>query len=94
VSVKDRWVGPREQVLNVPIACRCYEPDKPSSLPSIEGGFTPTALMAGSGEKLSTDLQISQSAYCGLCREPFFSGAAALSIAVDDFTKCCYALTA
>jgi hypothetical protein len=21
VSVKDRWVGPREQVLNVPIAC-------------------------------------------------------------------------
>jgi hypothetical protein len=21
VSIKDRWVGPREQVLNVPIAC-------------------------------------------------------------------------
>jgi hypothetical protein len=55
VSVKDRWVGPREQVLNVLITCRCYGPGKPSSLPSIEGGFTPTASMAGSGEKLSTD---------------------------------------
>jgi hypothetical protein len=43
VSVKDRWVGPREQVLNVPIAYQCYGPSKPSSLPSIESGFTPTA---------------------------------------------------
>jgi hypothetical protein len=29
VSVKDRSVGPREQVLNVPIACWCYGPSKP-----------------------------------------------------------------
>jgi hypothetical protein len=28
VSVKDRWVGLHEQVLNVPIACWCYGPSK------------------------------------------------------------------
>jgi hypothetical protein len=28
VSVKDQWVGPRKQVLNVTIACWCYEPSK------------------------------------------------------------------
>jgi hypothetical protein len=58
MSVKDRWVDPRKQVLNIPIACRCYGPGKPSSLTSIEGGFTPTGSMAGSGEKLGTDPQI------------------------------------
>jgi hypothetical protein len=42
VSVKDRGVGTHEQVLNVPITYRRYGPGKPSSLPSIEGGFTPT----------------------------------------------------
>jgi hypothetical protein len=41
VSVKDRWVGPREQVLNVPIACRRYVPDKPSSRSSIESWLYP-----------------------------------------------------
>jgi hypothetical protein len=35
----------------------------------------PHASLAGSGEKLGTDLLIGQSACCGLCREPFFSGA-------------------
>jgi hypothetical protein len=29
-----------------------------------------------------------------LYQEPFFSGAVALFIAIDDFTKGCYALTA
>jgi hypothetical protein len=42
-----------------------YGSDKPSSLPSIEGGFTPTALMAVLVEKLSTDLQIGQSIMSG-----------------------------
>jgi hypothetical protein len=37
VSVKDRWVGPCEQVLNVPIVCRWYGFGKPSSRPSTEG---------------------------------------------------------
>jgi hypothetical protein len=32
VLVKDRWVGPREQVLNVQIGYRWYGPGKPSSL--------------------------------------------------------------
>jgi hypothetical protein len=35
----------------------------------------PPASLAGSGEKLGLDLSIGQSACCGLCREPFFSGA-------------------
>jgi hypothetical protein len=87
VSVKDRWIGPCEQILNVPITCRCYEPGKPSSWLPIEGGFTPTASMAGLGEKLGMDPQISQSAHWGLCREPFFSRAVALSITVEDFAK-------
>jgi hypothetical protein len=41
VSHKDRWVGPREKVLNVPIACRRYGPGKPSSWPSTEEWFCP-----------------------------------------------------
>jgi hypothetical protein len=28
VSVKDQWVGPCEQVLNVLITCWCYRPSK------------------------------------------------------------------
>jgi hypothetical protein len=64
-----------------------YEPSKPSSLTSTEGGFTPTALMAGSGEKLGTDSLIGQLSCCELCQEPFFSGAVVLFIDVDDFIK-------
>jgi hypothetical protein len=59
ISVKDRWVGPRKQVLNVLIACRRYGSSKPSSLPSTEVDFTPTASMAILGEKLGTDPWIS-----------------------------------
>jgi hypothetical protein len=93
VSVKDLWIDPREQVLNVPIACRRYGSSKPSSLPSTEGGFTPTTSMTVLGEKLTMDPRIGQPACCGLCRGPFFSGAVALFSAVDDFAKGCYALT-
>jgi hypothetical protein len=93
VSVKDRWADPREQVLYVPITCQRYGPDKPNSLPSTEGGFTPTASMAVLGEKLGTDSQIGQPVCYVLCWEPFFLGAVTLSIAVDDFAKGCYALT-
>jgi hypothetical protein len=32
VSVKDQWIDPHEQVLNILIAYRRYGPDKPSSL--------------------------------------------------------------
>jgi hypothetical protein len=67
-----------------------YRPSRPSNLLSIEGDFTPTASMAGSGEKLGMDPWIGQSSCCGLCRELFFSGAVSLSIAVDDGVKCCY----
>jgi hypothetical protein len=34
---------PPRAVWNVPIVCQCYGPGKPSSLPSTEGDFTPTA---------------------------------------------------
>jgi hypothetical protein len=62
-----------------------YGPSKPSSLISTDGGFTPTASMAGLGEKLGMDPLIDQ---------PFALGAVALSIAVDDFMKGCYTWTA
>jgi hypothetical protein len=67
-----------------------YGPSKPSSMPSIEGDFTPTTSMVGLEEKLGTDPQIGQSLCCGLGRELFFSEAVALSIAIDNFVKGCY----
>jgi hypothetical protein len=45
------------------------------------------ASLVGSGEKLGTDPRISQPACCGLCREPFFSGAMTLSNAVGVSRK-------
>jgi hypothetical protein len=41
MSVKDRWVAPREQVLNVRIACWWYRATKPCSLLSIYACFCP-----------------------------------------------------
>jgi hypothetical protein len=46
--------------------------------------------MASLGEKLGTDPRIGQPAHCELCWETFFSGAVALFIVVDDFTKGCH----
>jgi hypothetical protein len=66
-----------------------YRTSKPSSLPLTEGGFITTVSMAALGEKLGTDSRIGQPVCCGLCREPIFSRAVTLSIAVDDFTKGC-----
>jgi hypothetical protein len=57
-------------------------------------GFAPTASLVGSGEKLGTDPRFGQPSYCGLCREPFFSGAVALVNSIDDCAKGCYAMTA
>jgi hypothetical protein len=57
-------------------------------------GFTPTASLVDSGEKLGMDPRIGQLTCCGLCWKPFFSGAVALLNVVDDFTKGHYALTA
>jgi hypothetical protein len=89
----DRWVGPREQVLNVLIIYQRYGPGKPSRLSLTEGGFTPTASMVVLGEKMGTNPRIGQSSCCGLGQEPFFLGTVALSIPVNDFVKGCYALT-
>jgi hypothetical protein len=41
VSVKDRLVGPHEQVLNVPIACRWYGSGKPSSMRLMDVWLSP-----------------------------------------------------
>jgi hypothetical protein len=87
VSVKDRWVGSHEQVLNILIACWCYEPSKPSSLPSIEGDFILTASLVALREKVGMDPWICQSSCCRLAQKPFFSGAMTLSSIVDDSLK-------
>jgi hypothetical protein len=92
VSIKDRWVGPHEKVLKVLIACRCYGSGKPSRWLSTEVCLFPTASLAVVEEKLGRDPWIRRSSNCGLCREPFFSGAVDLYKFVDDFTKDCYAL--
>jgi hypothetical protein len=55
--------------------------------------FSPTASLVVVGEKLGTDPWIRRLSSCGLCREPFFSGAVDLYKYVDDFMKGCYALT-
>jgi hypothetical protein len=55
--------------------------------------FAPTISLVGSGEKLDTDPRIGQPSWCGLCQEPFFSGAVDLLNSVDDYAKGCYALT-
>jgi hypothetical protein len=52
-----------------------YGPSKPSSLSLTEVWLKSIASLVGLGEKLDTDPRIDQPACCGLCREPFFSGA-------------------
>jgi hypothetical protein len=69
MSVKDQWVSPRKQVLNVLTAYRSYGIGNPSSLSSTDGGFTPTASMAILGEKLGTDPRIGQLSCYGLGKE-------------------------
>jgi hypothetical protein len=50
-------------------------------------GFTPTASLVGSREKLGTDPRIGQPTCCGLCQKSFFSGAVALLNSIDDLWK-------
>jgi hypothetical protein len=49
--VKDRWVSPREQVLNAPIVCQCYGPGKPSSWLSTEAYLFPHCLIGCCGRE-------------------------------------------
>jgi hypothetical protein len=90
VSVKDRWVGLREQVLNVSITCWYMGPVSLVGCYQQRVALPPLLSWLPRGEKLGTDLRIGQSSCYRLCQEPFFSGAVVLSIAVDDFTKGCY----
>jgi hypothetical protein len=55
--------------------------------------FDPTASLVGSREKLGMDPWIGQPVCCGLCQEPFFSGAVALLNFVDYFVNGCYMWT-
>jgi hypothetical protein len=70
-----------------------YGPSKPSSYRQQMLEFAHTASLVGSGDKLGMDPRIDQPACCGLCREPFFSGAVTLLNSVDDYVKCCYMRT-
>jgi hypothetical protein len=94
VSVKDRGVGTREQVLNVSIACQRYGSGKPSSWLSTEACLFRTGSLTIMGEKLGTDPWNGQLACCGLSQESFFSEAVDLFKSVDDYAKGCYTLTA
>jgi hypothetical protein len=84
MSVKDRWVGPREQVLNVPITYWYMGPVSLVAGCQRKVGFAPTASMVVLGEKLNTDLRIGQPLCCELGREPFFLGAVTLLNSVND----------
>jgi hypothetical protein len=52
--------------------------------------FSPTAPLTVVREKLGTDPRIGRLACCGLCQEPFFSGAVDLFKFVDDCMKGCH----
>jgi hypothetical protein len=52
-----------------------YGPSKMSSWSSMRAWLMPTASLIGLGEKLGSDPRIGPSVWCGLSREPFFSGA-------------------
>jgi hypothetical protein len=56
-----------------------------SSQLSTEACLFPTVSLAVVGEKLGMDPRIRRSSSCGLCQEPFFSGAVDLYKSVDDF---------
>jgi hypothetical protein len=51
MSVKDRWVRPCEQVLNVSIACQRYGPSKPNSLLSTEAWLNPITSLVEIGRE-------------------------------------------
>jgi hypothetical protein len=53
----------------------------------------PHCSLAVVGEKLGMDPRIGWPSCCGLCREPFFSGAVDLFKSVDDCMKGCYMWT-
>jgi hypothetical protein len=84
VSVKYRWVGPASKYWTY----RSHAGDM--GLVSLVAGhqqkvgFAPTAPLVGSWEKLGTNPHISQPSCCGLCQEPFFSGAVVMLNFVDD----------
>jgi hypothetical protein len=93
VPVKDRWVGPREQVLNVPIVYRRYGPDSPSSQPSTEGWLCPHYFNGCIGREIGYGLVNRSAIVLWIRSGAFFSGAVALLNSVDDYAKGCYALT-
>jgi hypothetical protein len=55
-----------------------------------ELGLHPPASLAGSGEKLGMNPWIGQPTCCGLCREPFFSGAVGSVQIYRCLTKGCH----
>jgi hypothetical protein len=67
-----------------------YGPSDHSNWLLADVWFFPTASLPTVGETLGMDPQIDQSVCCGLCREPFFSGAVDLFKSVDNCVKGCH----
>jgi hypothetical protein len=67
-----------------------YGPSKFSSGLSIKTWLFPTTSLVVVQEKLGTDPRIGQSVCCGLCQEPFFSGAVYLFKSIDYYAKGCH----
>jgi hypothetical protein len=84
MSVKDRLVGPHEQVLNIPFAYWCYGPNKPSSRSSIDAWLCPHCFIGWLRREAGYGPMDRSAARCGLCWEPFFSRAVGLLNSVDD----------
>jgi hypothetical protein len=92
VSVKNRWVGSCEQVLNVLIACWWYRPSKLSSLPSTWAWLKRTASVVVLGEKQRWAPQATQSGWEVESGAVFHEGSASVQPCWRPM-KCCYTRT-
>jgi hypothetical protein len=93
MSVNDRWVGPREKVLNVPIACWYMGPVSLVACWWQLCGFL-HCFYGYEGERNWMGTRRSVSRRAGdVVRNSFFSGAVTLSNSVNDFAKDCYMWT-
>jgi hypothetical protein len=87
VLVKDRSIGPRDQVLNISIAYWCYGPSKPSIQPLIDAWLYPHCFIGWLRREDGYEPMDRSAAHCGLCRERFFLGVVGLLNSVDESLK-------
>jgi hypothetical protein len=108
VPIAYRWYGPVSKYWTYWSHIRLAPVSKYWTYRSHTGDMAPVSLVIGCqqeltfphcslvvvGEKLGTDPRIGWPSCCGLCQEPFFSGAVDLFKSVDDCMKGCYMWTA